>query len=1146
MEGDFSMSFDFTDVTGSTSSGISGTGTVFTEYSATVSGTDDDMAAVYIDWGDGQTPDGTFTNDKRYANYQWVQLTDPKGTVNVKHTYTSTGTFKPIIQVINNAGFASAYYGAASTGSLAADYPLPYKQETTVSGCVIEDGQATGILKADKRVVKSGIDNTLFETEGPNGLWAFIAPTCTEAELQYIDDPEDKGIECHINCTLRVSSYGTGTTWGDLGSSDVVRTLAYQISGSDFTSNRGFDDILARLTGQPILKRCQVVRVNWVKLIKCGGTKDGYGTQGPLNTRDIAISDAWNKFRLFICSRSSTWENLGVRTASSGIQQAFTPICYVSAGDPVKYSDDPDRNVTFDFSQSRAKASNGSLTNYKFDDGCSYYKIWNCWQLNDGDKFLGTGNYFTDETMTTGSTYKAQYTYRTDPLGLNNGGDAQSIVSGGAMNITGSAYANHSSGTKWTADNATKYQVDQFFLNDFFSFADQYYLARMSTQPASAANLSGANVSSLSGNRMQIYRIAGGAVGKDSGDINHEIASTKLNYSDWRDVGSGTPVTTDLLSSYPTIDYTKAGYTNIPGDSLQYHGDGTGGLGQYPIANSSVSLYNLNDTNFGTFDSTSYSGDDRQEKLLMLLPNQTNTLFFDIANFAPQLGQKTSQTGTHTDYGSSNGPQAPWKFEMQYLSGRRIGTIHQELEWKPLEIRDTTTVSREFTMTMLNPTQVNTSGNRYFMNSSMLSKSGPVSFDIPADWVKMSLSGASAGTFNRVENTLATGTSDVVQMNVSGAFKDSTAVSGYGLTFAFSGSGISDVLKANNFTETSDIGSYKYAFFPKIDSTTTDTMNAMYWLASGAADGWDGDDTIYCQYGDATECPPLSATTANCITGSIRRINMYEMISGYTKVYNQGTSNATADIELVPVDGSVRPYPNLYNVTQTNTNAGVGQSMETAWQNTEYYPLRMVISGGAVNNDDGFFPAIKNIFDANQSNCVVIKEIDNSAYGMSTHPITTDISFSMAGTYYQAVSRKGKVHLQRTGTPIQSIGFESVDLGEYNLSGSGSSFGKAGGKGLKDRGTLHWYYRMARRLQENSRRVYYDLQQKDSTYIRFWGVINNLQATYGADGDKAVNRYSFNMIVDEVALLDNVKRLMTDPYPLGAEGTLRGHSGQFG
>ena len=126
MEGDFSMSMDFTDVTGSTSSGISGTGTVFTEYSATIKGTDDDIAAIYVDWGDGQTPDGTFTNDKRYANYQWIQFTDPKKEVKVKHTYTATGTYYPVVQMINSKGFASAYYAAQATGSLAADYPLPY------------------------------------------------------------------------------------------------------------------------------------------------------------------------------------------------------------------------------------------------------------------------------------------------------------------------------------------------------------------------------------------------------------------------------------------------------------------------------------------------------------------------------------------------------------------------------------------------------------------------------------------------------------------------------------------------------------------------------------------------------------------------------------------------------------------------------------------------------------------------------------------------------------------------------------------------------------------------------------------------------------------------------------------------------------
>ena len=69
MEGDFNMSMKFTEADASNtalgggSSGISGTGTVFTEYRAHITGSDDDIAAIYVDWGDGKTPDGIFTND---------------------------------------------------------------------------------------------------------------------------------------------------------------------------------------------------------------------------------------------------------------------------------------------------------------------------------------------------------------------------------------------------------------------------------------------------------------------------------------------------------------------------------------------------------------------------------------------------------------------------------------------------------------------------------------------------------------------------------------------------------------------------------------------------------------------------------------------------------------------------------------------------------------------------------------------------------------------------------------------------------------------------------------------------------------------------------------------------------------------------
>ena len=190
----------------------------------------------------------------------------------------------------------------------------------------------------------------------------------------------------------------------------------------------------------------------------------------------------------------------------------------------------------------------------------------------------------------------------------------------------------------------------------------------------------------------------------------------------------------------------------------------------------------------------------------------------------------------------------------------------------------------------------------------------------------------------------------------------------------------------------------------------------------------------------------------------------------------------------------------------------------------------MVLEGPRVSNSYGFWPGIKNIFDTNQANNVLIKEVDNSAYGLVTHPITSDVSVTRAGTYYQAVSRKGRVHIQRTGTPIQKISFTSVDLGDY------SSFTGTSWAAQAEDNTQHSYFRMIRRLQGDSRRVYWDERQKDSTYVRFWGVIDNLQETFGADGPRAVNNYTFNMIVEEIALIDPAGRLMTDPFPLGATG----------
>ena len=86
------------------SGGATVTGTVYTEVTGNLSFTDDDVRGVYVDWDDGTS------NKKTQSNYQWIQLNEPTGTYNQTHTYTATGTFKPVVQTINSKGFFSKYY----------------------------------------------------------------------------------------------------------------------------------------------------------------------------------------------------------------------------------------------------------------------------------------------------------------------------------------------------------------------------------------------------------------------------------------------------------------------------------------------------------------------------------------------------------------------------------------------------------------------------------------------------------------------------------------------------------------------------------------------------------------------------------------------------------------------------------------------------------------------------------------------------------------------------------------------------------------------------------------------------------------------------------------------------------------------------
>jgi len=172
------------------------------------------------------------------------------------------------------------------------------------------------------------------------------------------------------------------------------------------------------------------------------------------------------------------------------------------------------------------------------------------------------------------------------------------------------------------------------------------------------------------------------------------------------------------------------------------------------------------------------------------------------------------------------------------------------------------------------------------------------------------------------------------------------------------------------------------------------------------------------------------------------------------------------------------------------------------------------------------YPLIKNIFDGNRGYHEVIKQIDDSAYNLNSQPITSDISVTRAGTYYQAITRKGKVFLQRTGIPIQSIGFSSIAAGDESASAV-NQFAAASGSSLT--GHLH----TMRRIQGESVRVYWDEPQKDGTYVRYWGVVNSLSETHPVGSPVGKIDYNFEMTIEEIALLDGNGLLMSDLVPLG-------------
>ena len=118
---------------------------------------------------------------------------------------------------------------------------------------------------------------------------------------------------------------------------------------------------------------------------------------------------------------------------------------------------------------------------------------------------------------------------------------------------------------------------------------------------------------------------------------------------------------------------------------------------------------------------------------------------------------------------------------------------------------------------------------------------------------------------------------------------------------------------------------------------------------------------------------------------------------------------------------------------------------------------------------------------------------------------------------------------------MQSMSFTSVALGDTSSSSTAFSTSSV-------TSSMYGHLHKVRELQSNSVRVYWDEQQKDGTYVRVWGIIKGVSETYKTGGPSAPVSYSFNLMIEEIALLDITGVLMTDVFPIGGLEDVRSYA----
>ena len=519
-----------------------------------------------------------------------------------------------------------------------------------------------------------------------------------------------------------------------------------------------------------------------------------------------------------------------------------------------------------------------------------------------------------------------------------------------------------------------------------------------------------------------------------------------------------------------------------------------------------TNAYGVSTSSWNNVSYVSSGGANRPASEYFVLANtgKTNKVFFNNSSYANEF---------MTNVSGASGAMITGVYYLKLSNEKAGDKFTQKAEWMPVEFEDTTKISIKYTDND-DETEVSKEGS--------FAKSGYLSFDMPDDWSKTSIQDLTGGFFSMsgqaVEETRALNDYTISCSALTlGPTTDQTPFDYIELT----GSSIGTQLAG--YTD-KQIGNFKYIFQFNEPSGTLYT-GKVFWVASSSI----GSNKLYLASGSDMEagCLPQTPAGVTNFGGLIRRINIYDVFDGASKTSDTGSPpNYVALPNSSPSTGAYR-YEFPFGSGSDSTISA--PTLSGSFQNV--YPLKITIGGNfskfGAGGSNGPNQEIWNILPAVSSSTQMIVQKDSSAYDISSLAITSDVSIARAGTFYQAITKQGKVYIVRTGTPIQSITFTSIAQGDESTFSFNAPY------------TTYGTLLKLRDAQAESSRVMWDEVQKDGTYVRYFGVITSVNETHSAKGRRANRAFTATMVIQEIALISSGAEMSvggeiyTDITPLG-------------